>query len=143
MTLEELQWADYKLFKWACQDGDLTMLKDLTKVARELDTKNEIPLLERMIQAVNYAGFRWACWLEKLETVKLLIRETKRIAMLEDMLKSDGYSFFKLACNLSKTDVSKYLLEEAGVLDVKMQKEMLKILSNSLCDKYGIGREHV
>lgn len=263
MTLEELQKDDYKLFRWACENGKLEVVDQLVHLAKKLDTKNKVShVLQAMLQTKNYTGFRVACqnghvkvvkqlvqlakeldsvspqWglalmlrskhceafftshltiLKKiidagnfchvtidyyeplkyaclygdikiakvfikelkrihyydpckssgtnlllyklkqynysifketcgkghLDIVKLLIKEAKELDILEDILKSDNYFCFQLACNLRKTDVSKYLLEESALLDVKIQNEMVKILQNSLCDKYGIGREHV
>lgn len=81
------------------------------------------------LQKDNFKLFRQACEDSDLEMVKLLVGEAEELHILKDMIQADNYFCFQLACNLHKRDVVYYLLGEAVLLDMSMEKEMLKIIN--------------
>jgi len=138
----------YETLKYACLNGNIEIAKVFIKELKRTPSYDSCKssnknLLLYKLKQYDYSIFKETCGRGHLDIVALLIKEAEELDILKDMIKSNDYFCFQLACNSRQTDVTKYLLEEAALLDVEMQKEMVKILQNSLCDRYGIGREHV
>jgi len=118
----------YEPFKNACKNGYLEIVKFFIEELKKTDSLfGEQNLLHEKLKKYNYAIFKETCGSGHLETLKLLVEEAEELYILKDMIQADNYFCFQLACNLHKRDVVYYLLGEAVLLDMNMEKEMLKI----------------
>ena len=89
-------------FIYACENERVEMLRMMIDVF-------QISPEQKIDDNIGFTGFIRACWLNKLEVVKLL---TEKFPSIIEQKDKYGYTGFIRACQLNRLEVVKLLIEK-------------------------------